>query len=243
MLIDVTDATFERDVLQLSMSIPVVVDLWAPWCGPCKTLGPMIEKVIDDANAGAETPRIALAKINVDENPQASAAFRVQSIPAVYALSKGAVVDGFTGAVPEAQIRAFIEGLAPNETELLIADLIAAGDEDSLLQVLSMQPGHHDATVALAQLYVDAGRHQEALDVLAKIPETDEARTVGALARVGLTSGSAENLEIEAELESLLDSVKADDGARARFLDLLAILGNDHPNTPGWRKKLSTRLF
>ncbi len=243
MLIDVTDATFESHVLELSMSIPVVVDLWAPWCGPCKTLGPMIEKVIDDANAGAEQPVIALAKINVDENPQASMAFRVQSIPAVYALSKGAVVDGFVGAQPEAAIREFVKRLVPSGPERQIADLLAAGDEASLLQATQLVPGHHDATIALAELYVDAGRHQEALDVLAKIPETEAARTVGALARVGLSMGSPENLEVERELGELLPKVKADDEARARFVDLLAVLGSDHPNTASWRKKLSIQLF
>ncbi|MEZ5230479.1 MAG: tetratricopeptide repeat protein [Acidimicrobiales bacterium] len=242
-MIDVTDASFETDVLQRSMQIPVVVDLWAPWCGPCKTLGPMIEKVIDDANVGAETPRVVLAKINVDENPMASQAFRVQSIPAVYALSNGQIVDGFTGAQPEQVIREFVSKLVPSGKALEIATLLQSGTEADLLQVLELEPGHHDATVALAQHYVDEHRYQEALDALAKIPETEPARVVGALARVGLQNGSPENLEVEAELEQLLDRVKEDDEARSRFVDLLAVLGNDHPNTAAWRKKLSTRLF
>ncbi len=242
-MIDVTDASFEADVLERSMQIPVVVDLWAPWCGPCKTLGPMIEKVIDDANAGSPEPRIVLAKINVDENPMASQAFRVQSIPAVYALSNGQIVDGFNGAQPEQVIREFVGKLVPSGKALEIQTLIDTGTEEALLEVLALEPGHHDATVALARLYVDEHRYQEALDALAKIPETEPARVVGALARVGLEDGSPENLEVEAELERLLDSVKDDDEARSRFVDLLAVLGNDHPNTAAWRKKLSTRLF
>ncbi len=242
-LIDVTDASFETDVLERSMDVPVVVDLWAPWCGPCKTLGPMIEKVIDDANAGAPKPRVVLAKINVDENQMASQAFRVQSIPAVYALSNGQIVDGFNGAQPEAVIKEFVNKLLPSGESLKVEALLASGTEADLLEVIALEPGHHDATVALAQLYVDEHRYQEALDALAKIPETEPARVVGALARVGLENGAPENLEVEAELERLLDHVKEDDEARSRFVDLLAVLGNDHPNTPGWRKKLSTRLF
>src|SRR5215212_9982161 len=93
---DVTDATFEADVLQRSQEVPVVVDLWAPWCGPCRTLGPVLEDVV-----GATEGKVELVKVNVDENPQISAAFRVQSIPAVYALKDGKVVDGFIGAQPK----------------------------------------------------------------------------------------------------------------------------------------------
>ena len=98
--VDVSDATFESDVIEKSNEVPVVVDLWAPWCGPCKTLGPIIEKVID-----ATDGKVVLAKVNVDENPAIGQAFKVQSIPAVYALKDGAVVDGFMGAYPEAAVR------------------------------------------------------------------------------------------------------------------------------------------
>src|SRR3954447_5544339 len=97
---DITDATFEQDVLERSKQVPVVVDLWAPWCGPCKTLGPIIERVIAETDG-----KVELAKVNVDENPQVSQAFQVQSIPAVYALKDGKVVDGFIGAQPEATIK------------------------------------------------------------------------------------------------------------------------------------------
>ena len=95
-VIDVTDATFEQDVLVRSEQVPVVVDLWAPWCGPCRTLGPILEKVV-----AAKGGSVELVKVNVDENPQISATFQVQSIPAVFALKDGKVVDGFIGAVPE----------------------------------------------------------------------------------------------------------------------------------------------
>src|SRR5688500_11175937 len=97
---DVTDATFERDVVQRSSEVPVVVDLWAEWCGPCKTLGPILEKVIGDTGG-----KVELAKVDVDANPQVSAAFQVQSIPAVYAMKDGKVVDGFVGEIGRASCR------------------------------------------------------------------------------------------------------------------------------------------
>ncbi|HWD25224.1 MAG TPA: thioredoxin, partial [Acidimicrobiales bacterium] len=106
MATDVTDATFEATVLDRSVDRPVIVDLWAPWCGPCVTLGPMIEAAVD-ATEGA----VELVKVNVDENPQISGAFKVQSIPAVFAISNRQVVDTFVGAIPEAQIKTFVNKL------------------------------------------------------------------------------------------------------------------------------------
>ncbi len=139
--VDVTDADFQVAVVEKSKSVPVVVDLWAPWCGPCRTLGPIIEKVIDDTDG-----KVALVKVNVDENPAISQAFRVQSIPAVYALRDGQVVDGFVGAYPEQEVSRFVEGLLPTEAENEIATLLEAGDELSLRQVLgtrARQRGRH----------------------------------------------------------------------------------------------------
>jgi putative thioredoxin len=115
---DVTDATFQADVVERSKQLPVVVDLWAPWCGPCKTLGPTIEKVVNETEG-----RVELAKVNVDENPAISQAFRVQSIPAVFALKDGKVVDTFVGALPETAVREFVSKLAPVTSP---ADLLAA---------------------------------------------------------------------------------------------------------------------
>ena len=128
-MIDVTDATFEQDVLARSDQVPVVVDLWAPWCGPCKTLGPILEKVVDASNGTVE-----LAKVNVDDNPGIGQAFRVQSIPAVYAIHKRQVVDSFIGALPEPAVADWVAKLTPEPTE---ADKLAeAGDEDSLRRAL-----------------------------------------------------------------------------------------------------------
>ena len=111
-MVDATDATFEDVVLARSIARPVVVDLWAPWCGPCTTLGPMIERVVAATDGAVE-----LVKVNVDENPAISASFRVQSIPAVFAIRDGAVVDQFIGAQPEEVVQAFVDRLAPVRSE------------------------------------------------------------------------------------------------------------------------------
>src|SRR2546423_3782644 len=186
MATEVTDATFESDVLAQSEKVAVIVDLWAPWCGPCRTLGPILEKVVDDTDGQA-----VLVKINVDENPQASAAFRVQSIPAVYALRDRQVVNGFVGAQGEDAVRQFVTSVLPSETDQKIAALVAAGDEASLRTALELEPGNEAAIVALAELLVGAGEGDEALALLERIPETAETRRVAALARVGRGVSSA----------------------------------------------------
>jgi putative thioredoxin len=237
MSIDVTDATFATEVVERSKQVPVVVDLWADWCGPCKTLGPILEKVIDETGG-----KVVLTKVDVDANRQVAAAFQVQGIPAVFALRDGKIVDTFVGAVPEAQVRAFVEGLLPSDAETALADLVAAGDEASLRQALELDAGNEAAVLALAELLV--GRRQdgdtdEALALLARIPETDATRRVAALARVGVETKD----DVTDELDRLLDSVKDDDEARQRYIDLLEVMGADDPRTPGYRKQLTSRLF
>jgi len=239
MTVDVTDATFQTEVLDLSESTPVVVDLWAPWCGPCRTLGPIIEKVVDDTGG-----KVVLAKVNVDDNPQVSNAFRVQSIPAVYALSGGKVVDGFIGAQGEAAVQAFVDRLMPSDEEQAIAALVAAGDEASLRKVLDAQPDHHDAIVALGELLAERqgpGDAEEALALVERIPETPDTRRVAALARTG--GDEVVDDDISAKLDALLDQVKADEDARQEFVDLLEVLGPDDPRTAAYRKQLTARLF
>lgn len=232
--IDVTDATFEAEVIQRSTTTPVVVDLWAEWCGPCRTLGPILEKVID-----ATDGQVVLAKVDVDQNPQVSGAFRVQSIPAVYALKDGQVVDGFMGSLPEHAVQQFVDNLLALAGPSPVAELVAAGDEASLLQALELEPGNEDAIVALAELYVEAGRHEEALALLARIPETDRVRHVAAKARLA----SRPPDDYDAQLEALLDRVKGDDDARQQYLDILELMGPDDPRTAGYRKQLTARLF
>ena len=230
---EVTDATFETAVLDRSVEVPVLVDLWAEWCGPCRTLTPILEKVVAESGG-----RVELAKVNVDENPQVSAAFKVQSIPAVYAIRDRKVVDNFIGALPEAQVRAFVEGLAPPASE---ADqLAAAGDEASLRAALELESDHQVAVPALAELLVGRGETEEALSLLARVPETAETRRIAALARTGAANVPD---DIDQQLSSLLDKVKSDDTARQQFIDLLELLGPDDPRTADYRKQLTARLF
>ncbi len=232
--IDVTDETFQTDVLDTSNEVPVVVDLWAPWCGPCKTLGPIIEKVVD-ATGG----KVVLAKVNVDENPGLSQAFKVQSIPAVYAVKDGAVVDGFMGAYPEQAVQEFVNSLLPSQEEKAIAELLAAGDEASLRIALSMEPANEDVIVALAELLVRDGDTDEALALLSRIPESDRTRPVAALARVG----AAPQDDYDEQLTALLDQVKTDDEARQKFVDLLELMGPEDPRTVDYRRQLTARLY
>jgi putative thioredoxin len=235
MSIDVTDATFERDVIQRSATVPVVVDLWAEWCGPCHQLGPVLERVVAESQG-----RVELVKVDVDSNPRVAATFRVQSIPAVYALKDGAVVDSFIGALPEHQVREFVARLGPAETE---ADRLAAkGDEASLRQALAVDPAHEGAVLRLAELLAGRGEGEEALSLLARVPESAEWRRVAALARVG-PAGADRDGDVEARLDDLLPRVKDDEEARQEYVDLLELLGPDDPRTPQYRRALASRLY
>ena len=236
MTIDVSDATFQTDVLERSMTTPVVVDLWAEWCGPCKSLGPILESVVDETGG-----QVVLAKVDVDANPATAQAFQVQSIPAVYAVADGKVVDGFVGAQGEAEVREFVSRLLPTREQTEVERLREIGDEASLRAALELEPDDEGAIVDLAELLVGEERGEEALEILARIPETAETRRVAALARSGGSYTS--DADIEARLLVLLDQVKGDDAARQEFLDLLEILGADDPRTGSYRRQLTSRLF
>lgn len=240
---DVTDVTFETDVLDRSAQATVVVDLWASWCGPCRTLGPILEKVV------GETDGVELVKIDVDANPRSAATFQVQSIPAVYAIRDRKVVDSFVGALPEPAVRQWVAGLNPPPTEAEL--LIAKGDEGSLRQALALEPANERALLGLANLLAGEGateeRRQEALSLLAKLPESAETRHIAAQARLGAEVGDVDEAAgaegIEAKLDALLERVRTDEAARQEFLDLLEILGPDDARTAAYRKALTARLF
>ncbi len=241
-VIDATDATFEADVLTRSMSTTVVVDLWASWCGPCRVLGPILEKVVE------ETEGVELVKVDVDSNPHSAAAFQVQSIPAVFAIKDRKVLDSFAGSRPEPAVRAWIAGLKPipSETDLLVE----SGDEPSLRKALEIEPANERALLSLAALLAadryDAVRREEALRLLAKLPESADSRRIAAEARLGEEAGEARGssgVGVEAKLDDLLDRVRTDDTARQEFVDLLEILGPEDPRTATYRKALTARLF
>ncbi|MFP5579667.1 MAG: thioredoxin [Acidimicrobiia bacterium] len=236
--VDVTDQTFQAEVIDRSTQVPVVVDLWAEWCGPCKTLGPILEKVIDATNG-----QVVLAKVDVDANRAIAQAFQVQSIPAVYAMRDGKVVDGFVGALPEHQVQAWVDQLAPTEEESELSKLIAAGDEASLRQALEMEPGNEAAVTGLAALLIDGGTNEgkaEALDLLARIPETEVTRHLAAQARMANPDVPA---DVESVLDGLLPKVKADEDAKQQYLDVLELMGPSDPRTAVYRKKLGAALF
>jgi putative thioredoxin len=232
---DVTDDSFQTDVIERSATVAVVVDLWAPWCGPCRTLGPIIEQAVAATDGAVE-----LAKVNVDENPRVAATFQVQSIPAVYALRDGQVVDGFIGAQPQAAVEAFIARLAPAPSE---ADLLVAkGDEASLRAALELERDHPSAVLGLARVLVGNGEPDAALELLARIPETAESRALSAEARLSERGVSA-GTDVATLLDALLDRVRDDETARQEYVDLLETLGPDDPRTAGYRRALASRLF
>ncbi|MDW3218079.1 MAG: thioredoxin [Acidimicrobiales bacterium] len=230
---DVTDATFETAVVERSKTVPVVVDLWAEWCGPCKQLGPILEKVIAETNGQVE-----LAKVDVDANPAVSQAFKVQSIPAVYAMKDGQIVDGFMGAQGEAQVREFVERLVPTAEQSEVERLLEIGDAESLNAAYALEPDNPEVLTALAGALIDEGQVDEGLALLDKIPETAESRRLRAIARTG-----GDTDDVDAKLAALLPTVKTDDDDRQKFVDLLEVLGSDDPRTAEWRRKLSAALF
>ncbi|NDD73150.1 MAG: thioredoxin, partial [Actinobacteria bacterium] len=205
MAIDVTDATFQKEVIEKSKVTPVIIDLWAQWCGPCKTLGPILEKLTAATNG-----KVILAKVDVDSCPQVAQAFQVQSIPAVYAMKDGKIVDGFVGAQSEHVVEQFIKNLLPEPVVVDVKALLAKGDEASLRQALAAEPTNESVVVALADLLIARKDCAAALELLKTVPETERVRTAVAAARAAFVP----NDDFDKQLTDLLVRVKTDEDAK-----------------------------
>jgi putative thioredoxin len=229
---DTTTKTFRKDVLTESIKQPVLVDFWAPWCGPCKQLQPIIEKVVKAAGG-----KVKLVKMNIDENPEIAGQLGIQSIPAVIAFQRGQPVDGFMGALPESQVKGFIERLVgplgPGAVEELIAqaqDAQAQGDSAGAAAlyagVLEQEPDNLAALAGLARLELDAGNVEGARGVLAQVPEAKrvDPAIASIIAAIELAEKSAA-LGDTAELEARVNENPNDH--QARFDLAMALAAKD----------------
>lgn len=224
-VLDVTDATFEADVIRRSFDVPVVVDFWAPWCGPCRTLGPLLERLAAESAGG-----FVLAKVNVDENPAVAQALGIQGIPAVKAIRDGRLVDEFVGALPEPQVRAFLTRLLPTPADRLASQAAAATPEEAeslYRQALAEDVNHPSARLGLARIVLERDREEglrELDKVLAGTPERQEADRLAASVRMADAGPGG-----EAELTARVEADPADLDARLELGRALAASGRYEP--------------
>jgi putative thioredoxin len=251
MVFDVTEATWQQQVIERSREVPVVVDFWAAWCGPCRQLGPALEKATQE-RAG----KVDLAKLDVDANQQLSAEYRVQGIPAVKAFRDGKVVAEFTGAIPPRQVEEWFGQLVPSEAELAAAAAVTSGDEPALRAVLAADPRNVAAATTLARILIARGDHEEALGLLDAVPQDFAA--AGLAARAWLAT---HGVEVEKAFEAwdsgdhatALDELQeafasATDGEtrdrlRKVMVAIFTELGADHPLAREHRRRLATALY
>jgi putative thioredoxin len=251
MISDVSEQDFQQKVVERSRQVPVVVDFWAEWCGPCRTLGPALEKAVS-----ARDGKIELAKVDTDRNPRIAQEFQIASIPAVKAFKDGKVVAEFIGAIPPARIEAFLNEIVPSEAD----ELTESGDEESLRRALELDPRHAQAAVGLGRLLLGRGQAEEARDLLQAFPHDFVADGLAARAELSLATNGASPDELQAAfaawdegdpetaLEQLQVALASEqdperkDLLRRVMVAIFTELGADHPLAREHRRRLAAAL-
>jgi putative thioredoxin len=250
MVRDVSSADFETLVIERSREVPVIVDFWAEWCGPCRALGPAIEKAVED-RAGA----VELAKVDVDSNQELAAKYRVQGIPAVKAFRDGEIVDEFTGTLPPAQIDAFLDRVVPSEAEEAAKAAIESGDEGALRDAVESDPTNAGAVAALARVLLKKGDPDEAASIAGALAGSDFV-VDGLDARAELTREERppeaafdlwDSDSREAALEAMLSELEGSDPDRRDLIRRVMVgwfteLGPESDLARTYRRRLSTLI-
>jgi putative thioredoxin len=245
-VIDVSDATFSAEVVERSRTVPVVVDFWAEWCGPCRQLGPLVERA-----AAQREGKVVLAKLDTDANQRTAAEYRIQGIPAVKAFRDGAVVDEFVGALPPAEVERFFDRVVPSEADALAR----SGDEASLRRALELEPQRADAATKLARIVLARGERDEALALVEPIPGDFQAQGIAARIRledrgepdVSAAFAALDAGDHEAAVDGLIAAIPKADGAkddlRQAVVAVLDELGVEHPLARDARRRLAAALY